>query len=40
MFYTNIIDIKGPIGFISKQVDSNDVTYMVSEAEECELFLY
>ena len=40
MFCTNITDIKGPVGFISKQVDGNDVTYVVSEAEECELFLY
>ena len=40
MFCTNITDIKGLIGFISKQVNSNDITYVVSEAEECELFLY
>ena len=40
MFYTNITDIKGPTGFISKQVNSNDVTYIVSEAEEYKLFLY
>ena len=40
MFCTNITDIKGPVGFISKQVNSNDITYVVSEAEECELFPY
>ena len=40
MFCTNITDIKGPTGFISKQVNSNDITYIVSEAEACKLFLY
>ena len=38
MFCIDIGEILGPAGFISKQINKATVTYIVSEAEECECF--